>query len=93
MVDANGPATQNAMDCCSLEIEIKGVMFYEGKSYLDPSKFQRVYFVEDYENTHHERAYWVKYYDSGIILGHLSRDVAAEGWYYVTNIPTVKYSW
>ena len=92
MVDANGPATQNAMDCCSLEIEIKGVMFYEGKSYLDPSKFQRVYFVEDYENTHRERAYWVKYYDSGIILGHLSRDVA-EGWYYVTNIPTVKYSW
>jgi len=84
-------ADANRKDCCSLEIEVKGVMFYEGKSLLNPSWFQKVYFVRDYENAHHERAYWVKFLDNDIILGHLSRAVA-EGWYYVTNIPSVKYS-
>lgn len=85
MVDAN------SINCCSLEIEVKGVMFYEGKSLLDPSRFQKVYFVRDYENVHHARAYWVRYCENNVILGHLSRAVA-EGWYYVTNIPSVKYS-
>lgn len=84
MVDIN-------TNCCTLEIEVKGVMFYEGKSLLDQSQFQKVYFVRDYKNTHHARAYWVKYCDNDIVLGHLSRAVA-EGWYYVTKIPSVKYS-
>ena len=81
----------NRTNCCSLEIEVKGVMFYEGKSLLDPLRSQKVYFAWDYKNVHHARAYWVQYCENDIILGHLSRAVA-EGWYYVTNIPSVKYS-
>ena len=85
MVDAN------IFGCCSLEIEVKGVMFYEGKSLLDPSRFQKVYFSLDHKNLHHAKAYWVQYCENDVVLGHLSR-AAADSWYYVTNIPSVKYS-
>ena len=75
--------------CCTFEAGVKGMMFYKGYLELNPAKFQRVIFTRDYKNTHHSRAYWVKFAETSIKLGHLSRDTA-EAWYFISRIPTVK---
>ena len=87
---ANSTAT-DVIRCCTFEAEVKGVMFYKGYLELNSSVFQRILLTRDYENTHHTKAYWVKLADTGVKLGHLSRDTA-EAWYYVSKIPTVKYT-
>ena len=81
----------DVVGCCTLEAQVKGVMFYKGYLELNPTIFQRVLLTRDYKNTHHAKAYWVKLAETGVKLGHLSRDIA-EAWYYVSEIPTVKYT-
>ena len=56
-------------DCCSFETEVKGVMFYEGKDYLQ--SMSQVYFQRDAGNVHHEKAYAVKLCCNDKMLGHV----------------------
>ena len=60
-------------DCCSFETEVKGVMFYKGKDYLQ--SMSQVYFQRDAGNVHHEKAYAVKLCCNDKMLGHVSVDV------------------
>ena len=59
---------------------VKGVMFYPGHTRLEQT-FSQVSFEWDYNNTFHDKAYFVKLIvdgkeESNITLGHLSRPVA-----------------
>jgi len=88
-IDSTALTTKDIVRCCTFEAEVKGVIFCKGYSELNPRTFQRIIFTRDYKNTHHARAYWVKLAESNVKLGHLSRD-AADTWYYVSKIPTLK---
>ena len=59
---------------CSFETEVKGVMFYEGKDYLQ--SMSQIYFQRDAGNVHHKKAYAVKLCCNDKMLGHVSVDVA-----------------
>lgn len=61
-------------DCCSFETQVKGIMFYEGKDYLQP--MSQVYFQRDAANVHHDKAYAVKLCCNNKMLGHLNVEVA-----------------
>ena len=61
-------------NCCSFEAEVKGVMFYEGRKYID--SFSYVYFEHDASNIHHKRACVVKLCGNDKAIGHLSYSVA-----------------
>ena len=70
---------------------IKGVLFYNGHTFLNPATFQEVYLVRDYLNQYLHKSYWVKLMESNATLSHLSRE-AADAWYYVATIPTLVYT-
>jgi len=48
---------QNTVDCCTFEVEVKGVMFYEGQLKLDSAKFQRILIARDYNTQYDSTAY------------------------------------
>ena len=81
----------DVLKCCSFETTIKGVLFYNGHTFLNPATFQRVYLVRDHLNQYHHKSYWVKLIESNATLDHLSRE-AADAWYYVARISTIVYS-
>ena len=81
----------DSMLCCSFEAEIKGIMFYEGRSSLTPLTVLRVYFKKDLRNTFHSKVYFVHYSGNQNILGHLPWK-EAEAVDDLFTIPTVKLS-
>ena len=81
---------QNTVDCCTFEVEVKGVMFYEGQLKLDSAKFQRILIARDYNTQYDSTAYWVKLAENELKLGHLSRNTA-KAWHYISKMPTVQY--